>query len=50
MTLKDISNIRSELGSKSNGNNLDDLVSRLRSIEGLFVLKYYDNIPCHLYC
>ena len=37
VTLKDISNIQLELGSKSNGNNLDDLVTRLRRIEGSFV-------------
>ena len=34
VTLKDISNIQSELGTKSSGNNLDDLVTHLRSIEG----------------
>ena len=34
VTLKDISNMQSELGTKSSGNNLDDLVTRLRGIEG----------------
>ena len=34
VTLKDISNIQSEFGTKSSGNNLDDLVTHLRSIEG----------------
>ena len=34
VTLKDISNIQSELGTKGSGNNLDDLVTRLKSIEG----------------
>ena len=36
-----------EFGSKSNGNNLNDLVTHLKSIEGLFV---FDNAACHLYC
>ena len=31
--LKDISNMQAELGTKSNGNNLDDLVTHLKSIE-----------------
>ena len=34
VTLKDISNIQSELGTKSSGNNVDDLVTHLRSNEG----------------
>jgi len=39
VTLKDISNIQSELGAKSSGNNLDDLLTCLRGIEGLYLLS-----------
>ena len=37
VTLKDISNLKSELPTK---NNLDTLVSRLRSIEGQYTIIY----------
>ena len=33
--LKDISNIQMEISSKSNGNNIDALVTRLKAIDGM---------------
>lgn len=33
--LKDLTNLQTEIGLKSNGNNLDALVTRLKAIDGI---------------
>ena len=49
VTLKDISNVQTEINAKSDGNNLDFLVNHLRQTEGISLAPPFITILPHNY-